>query len=122
MEPRTVARLHALGRVGFGLALALRPGPTGEAWIGPAGARPAAQVVTVAVGARDLGLGLGTLRALGAGAGARPWLLAGVLADAADAAATVRGRGHLSPVAVGAVGALGAGSALVGLWLQRELD
>jgi hypothetical protein len=79
-------------------------------------------VVTTALGARDVGLGLGTTWALAQGAGARPWIAAGVLADATDAIATVRGRARLPRLAVAGIALMAGGSAALGTWLQRELD
>jgi hypothetical protein len=122
VDARTLARLQALGRVAVGAGLTLAPGRAGGGWIGRDARRPATQVVISAFGARDLALGLGTAAAAGQGYGARPWVLAGILADATDLAATLRARDDLHPVAVAGVGALAAGSAVLGLWLSRELD
>lgn len=122
MDARTVARLQAAARVGLGAALVAAPGLTGAAWIGRTGLRPSVRVLTAAVGARDVGLGLGTSWALTQGAGACPWIAAGVLADATDAVATLRGRSHLPTVAVAGIALMAGGSAALGLWLQRELD
>jgi len=122
VDARTLARLQALGRVVVGATLTLAPERAGTAWIGRDASRPATQVAISAFGARDLAIGLGAAYAAGQGHGARPWLRAGVLADTADLAATLRARDHLSPLAVAGVGALAAGSALLGFWLTRELD
>ena len=84
--------------------------------------RPATQVAIRALGARDLAIGLGTAYTAGQGHGARPWILAGILADAADLAATLRARDALPAFNVGVVGVVAGGSVLVGLWLSRELD
>ena len=84
--------------------------------------RPATQVAIRALGARDLAIGLGTAYTAGQGYGARPWILAGILADAADLAATLRARDALPAFKVGVVGLVAGGSVLVGLWLSRELD
>jgi hypothetical protein len=122
MDPRTTALQQAAGRAAFGAALALAPGLTARGWIGRDAARPGTQVVTTAMGARDLAIALGLAGAVRSGRGARPWLLAGVLADAADFAATVRARDSVSAVSVAGVGALAAGSAALGIWLARALD
>jgi hypothetical protein len=122
VDARTIARLQALGRVVVGAALTLAPDRAGAGWMGPDSRRPATQVAIRGLGARDLAIGLGTAYAAGQGHGAGPWLRAGVLADAADFAATLRARDHLSPLAVAGVGLIAGGSTLVGLWLSRELD
>src|SRR4051812_16515708 len=99
MDARTLARLHALGRVAVGAAYVAVPGPAARAWVGTDGSRPAANVLAAAIGARDAAIGLGELRAVGAGYGARPWVRAGLLADLADLVATLRAREDLPAVA-----------------------
>lgn len=121
MEPRTVARAIALGRVAIGAALAAVPGRAGAGWIGDVSRRPGAQVALAAVGARDVALGLGTAWAVGGGDGAKPWLLASAGADMVDLLATLRHRDALSTGAVIGVGVLAGGSAAAGLWLAGEL-
>jgi len=122
MDPRTLASAQALGRVGMGAALTLAPGRVGRVWIGRAGARPGARVLTTAVGARDVALGLGLAAALRSGREPGPWLSAAALSDAADLVATLRARGSIpAPAALG-VGALAGGSVALGLYLRRALD
>jgi hypothetical protein len=122
MDAHVIARVHALGRVAIGAAFVLAPGLAAPAWAGAAGTRPGAQVLASAMGARDLGIGLGALRAVGEGHGARPWLRAGLLADAVDLGATLRHRARLPRAAVAGVVVLAAGSMALGAWLDRELD
>ncbi|HEX8101388.1 MAG TPA: hypothetical protein VF533_02140 [Solirubrobacteraceae bacterium] len=121
--PRDLARAQALGRIVLGGALAAAPRRTAAPWLG---ARAASQaptaVVAAAMGARDLGIGLGTARAVGAGFGARPWIAAGVLADATDLIATLRARDELPAGGVAMLAALAGGSALLGVFLSRALD
>jgi hypothetical protein len=119
---RSLARLHAAGRVAMGVGLMLAPARIGGAWVGSVGERPEAQVITAAVGARDLGIGAGVLVALAQGSGARPWIAAGVVADAADLVATLRGRGALPPRAVAGVAVIAAGSVAFGLRALRSVD
>ena len=116
-DARTLTRWHALGRVAMGTALTVAPARVGSAWIGAQGRRPGVQVLTAAMGARDLGIGAGIVHALQRGADARPWVLAGVLADAADLAGTLRARRHLPPLSAAGVTAMAAGSTVLGLWL-----
>jgi hypothetical protein len=122
MEPRDVARLHALGRIAVGAALTAAPERSGRAWVGELGRRPGAAVLTTGLGARDLAIGAGIASALRRGHGANPWMRAGVLADTADLVATLRARRHLPPLAVAGVALLAAGSAAVGLWAQSAVD
>jgi hypothetical protein len=122
MDARTLARSQAVARAAIGAALTVAPRVAAAGWLGRDARRPATQVALRALGARDLAIGLGVAYAVGQGHGARPWLQAGTLADVVDLASTVRARGHLSPLGVAGVGAMAAGSAVLGLWLGRELD
>ena len=122
MEPRTIARLIALGRVAIGAVLVAAPERAGERWIGDTSRSGGAQVIIAGVGARDLALGLGTAWALGGGEGERPWLLAGVVADTTDLVVTLRHRDAISVSALIGVGVIAGGSAALGLWLQSAVD
>jgi hypothetical protein len=122
MDARTVARAQALGRIGLGTGLLLAPGVVAGAWVGAPADRPGGRVLAAAMGARDVGLGVGLLRAVGRRGGARAWMRAGVVADAADLVATLRARDDLPPFGAAAVAAMAAASVLVGAWLQGALD
>jgi len=121
MHPRTLARVHAVGRIGFGTGLVLAPGALAGAWVGDAADRPGGRVLAMAMGARDLAIGIGTLQSAGR-RGGRAWLRAGIVADAADLLATLRTRDFLPAAAVPPVAALAAASVLLGAWLQHTLD
>src|SRR5919202_923448 len=97
MDARTIARGHSLGRIAVGAGLVLAPGFVAGTWVGAPGDQPGGRVIAAAMGARDVGLGLGMFYAVARGRGARPWLRAAILADAADLVATVRAREHLPP-------------------------
>jgi hypothetical protein len=122
MTARTLARLQAYGRVVLGGGLVAAPGLVAGGWVGGIADRREGQALAIGLGARDVGLALGTLRALSSGRGASAWLRAGVLADAADLAATLRARDTLPPLAVPAVATIAGGSNLLGLYLQSALD
>lgn len=122
MDPRELARLHGLGRAVVGLTLTLAPERAGAGWIGRDAGRPGARVMTRAMGARDLAIGLGAAYTAGQGYGAKPWQRAGVLADTADLLPTLRERDALPPTAVLGVSAIVGGSLLLGLWFQAALD
>jgi hypothetical protein len=121
MTPRTLARLQAAGRLVLGAGIAAAPSLVAGGWVGAVAGKPGARALAMGLGGRDVAIALGTLSALRNGSSARPWLAAGMLADAADLTATLRERDALSPVAVPAVAALAGGSVLLGAWLQREL-
>jgi hypothetical protein len=122
MDARSLARLQALGRLGFGAGLTFAPGTLAGAWVGSVADRRDGQALSIAVGARDAAIAIGALRALHSGRGAGTWLRAGLLADAADAVATWRARDSLPAAAVPTVLAIAGGSALLGLWLQAVVD
>jgi hypothetical protein len=92
---RILAGLISLGRFLFGVAFIAEPKLMERAWIGKQARLPGAQLLTRAVGARDLALGLGGLQALTRNDGsARPWLAAAAVCDAVDFGATwTAGRG-----------------------------
>jgi hypothetical protein len=122
MDARTIARSHSLGRVALGAGLMLTPGLIAGTWVGAPGDQPGGRVIAAAMGARDVGLGLGMFSAVVRGRGARPWLRAAILADAADFVATVRAREDLPPFSVPLVGAMAAGSVALGAWLHTALE
>jgi hypothetical protein len=90
MDPVLLARLSALGRLGFGVGLMRRPTLLTAPWIGLVAFRPGPKVLARALGARDLVLGAGTLAS--SGREQQKWLLAALVADATDLAATVTER------------------------------
>src|SRR5215211_5163714 len=91
-------------------------------WVGGVARKPEGQVLAVGLGARDVAIALGSLRAIGAGYGAPGWIRAGMLADAADLAATLRARDRLPSLAAPAVALLAGGSLVLGAWLQASVD
>lgn len=122
MDSRTLARLHGAARLAVGAVYVAAPGPAARAWIGADGDRASVGVLARAFGARDGAIGVGVLRAVAAGHGARPWVRAGVVADAADLVATLRARDSLPALQVAGVALIAAGSVAIGLWLDRAVD
>jgi hypothetical protein len=121
MDAALIARLVAAGRMGFGVALTLTPERVTTPWLGSAAARPATRVVTRGLGARDLALGAGALAAGATGATGRArgadlqrWVAAGIVADAADLAATVAAGDSLPLRGRVLVGAVAGGGAALG--------
>jgi hypothetical protein len=100
VSPRDAARLTAIGRVGIGAALMLVPQLATPLYVRRGDFGAGDRMFARMVGARDLGLGLGVLGALGRGPALRGWLAAGILADAADIAASVKEGEALAPTAV----------------------
>ena len=122
MSDRQLARGLAIGRCAAGAAFAAAPGLLGARWIGPDAELPTTHVLGRALGARDLAIGLGTLIALERDAPVRGWLEAGVLADAADFAATCVAGRDLPPVGRAGVLVMAGAAAGMGTWLARSLS
>jgi hypothetical protein len=122
MSPRTLARLYGAGRSGFGLAFMFAPGPAGARWIGSDAEQPSVQVLTAALGIRDLALGAGLLSAVQTGAPTGAWTRLAALSDAVDFVATLRGRSHIPTGALVGTLVAAAGGTALGLYLQSALD
>ena len=122
MDDRSVARLIGAGRLGFGVALLAAPTRTSRVWLGPTSGEGPVQVFTRAIGARDLVLGLGLLRAAEAGDPVAPWLRAGAVVDALDTLSTIAAFRRLPKVLRFGVTAIGVGAAVAGFRLAQAVD
>jgi len=121
MEPATLARALGAGRAALGAAMLVAPATLTRVWLGRDARRPAARLVTMALGAREVGIGLGTVQAVGRGAdAARPWLQAGAFSDAVDAAMTVAVRDELPAAGAVLVTAMATSAAALGTWLSTR--
>jgi hypothetical protein len=91
------AKALAANRVAFGVGYLLAPQRTASGWVGSAGEGTVSTVLTRALGARDLALGLGALLAVGERdqRQARRWFAAHAIADGVDLIATLRARDSL---------------------------
>lgn len=86
---RILTAFISLGRILFGSVFISQPKVMDQGWIGKQARLPGAQVLTRAVGARDLAMGLGGLQAAVRNDGsARAWMGAAALCDAVDFGAT----------------------------------
>src|SRR3954466_14430684 len=90
-------------RIAFGIAFIKMPGLTGRLWIGRDADRPAVKLLTQAIGARDLAVGLGAVIALRRAAPARGWLEAVSLTDAFDFACGLAAGDRIPPSSRAAV-------------------
>jgi hypothetical protein len=84
MDDRDLARILCLGRVAIGTACFLFPARAFAFWTGAEPEQDGAPMAIRALGARDLAIGLGGLRALEEGTSPSRWLEAGAVSDAAD--------------------------------------
>jgi hypothetical protein len=121
MEPRTIARVIAVGRIGFGAGFLVAPGAISRRWIGRDGRRPGSRTLATGLGARDLALGAGVLASLANG-GARPWLIASAAGDLGDLVGTLRSRRDLPAPYVAGVSLLAGSVVAAGAWLSAQDD
>lgn len=122
MNPPTLARVLAVGRIAIGTALFVAPALSARSWLGDDVDDAGAKMATRGLGARDVAIGLGLLTALGGEGDPRRWLDAGVLGDLADATAAVLARDERPSGAVIATVAVAGGAAAAGAWLRTALD
>lgn len=119
---RRVGRVIALGRIGVGAVALAAPSVALRPWIGARRGDAGALALGRAVGARDLGLGLGFVLAERHGQPVRGWLEAGGLADGGDALATLVAFGSLPRLGRWAVLAAAAGSAAAAFTVARSVE
>lgn len=117
---RNMAYALGLSRVVIGTAAVLAPGRAMNFWLGVDPYPRSVKAMGIAIGARDLALGVGTVVALSRDRGSGVWLQAGVLADTADALATVRAFSADLRNPRMAIAGSGVCGAAVGLWLGRQ--
>ena len=122
LEAKELAQILSLGRVIIGMGAVLAPSRFGRAWTGESSEEAIGSMATRGLGARDVALGLGTLRALDGEGPVRPWLEAQVIADASDTASTLLNFGKLPPLRRLVMLATAAGACYLGLRLAEELD
>jgi hypothetical protein len=113
VDERVIGGTLAVARVAVGIAFVGAPRLAVRAWSG-AEAGPALRMAARALGARDLALGVGVLRALREDAPLADWLAAGALADASDALGTVLSFRSLPRARRVLVLVVASGSAIVG--------
>ena len=117
-----MARNVAAARIVFGVAFLAAPGLTGRVWIGRDAERPGVKLLTQAIGARDLTMGLGALLAMGAGRPARGWFEAISLTDAFDFACGLMAGDRIPPAARATVLVLAGGSAAQAAYAASGVD
>ena len=115
MENRRVIALLSIARVGVGTALLLAPKRMGRNWVGSVADDRRAALVIRGFGARDLALGLGTLRALQRDEPLTGWVQMAALGDACDAIAGLAGASSVGLVRSIPTVLSASGAAVVGV-------
>lgn len=122
MDHRQLMRALAAGRIVVGVALVALPRTAGKQWIGDPALDRSVTAMTRAMGIRDLALGAGTLRALGAGDPARSWVLLGGMSDAVDLVGTGLAMRSIGLRRALPVMVVAAGAATLSLLAADQLD
>ena len=117
-----MARGVAAGRIVFGIGFIAMPGWTGRVWIGRDADRPAVRVLTQAIGARDLFMGVGAVIAMRRGKPARGWFEAISATDLVDFTCGFLAGDRIPPSSRAAVLALAAGSAAQAAYAATGVD
>jgi hypothetical protein len=117
-----MARSVAGARIVFGLAFMTMPGWTGRVWIGADAERPAVRVLTQAIGARDLAMGVGAVIAMRGDGPARGWFEAISLTDVLDFVCGLAAGDRIPPASRAAVLALAGGSAAQAAYAATGVD
>jgi hypothetical protein len=115
VDQRQIVRMLAVGRVAVGVAALVAPRRSAAAVFGPSASTRAVAVVMRSFAARDLVLGLGTLRALDQDRDPKSWVQASAAADAVDAFAALTGVRSFSTARTLAGAASATAAALLGV-------
>ena len=111
---RILTAFISLGRILVGTVFISQPKVMDQGWIGKQARLPGAQVLSRAVGARDLAMGLGGLQAAVRNDGsARAWMAGAALCDAVDFGATYAAGRKIPRSSRTTVLAVAAGAAIV---------
>jgi hypothetical protein len=123
IDPATVSRLFAGGRLTYGTGLVASPKRFAGLWIGEDADRPATQVAIRALGIRDAAIAAGTIASSNDPRRLRPWLAAAAISDFVDLIATVGAPAGAIPSNVRwATGVVAGTSAIAGLAMYLALD
>jgi hypothetical protein len=122
LDPADMARLLSLGRIVIGTAAFIAPRRFARSWTGEDGVRTTGTMAVRGLGARDVALGLGTLRALEGEGPVRVWLEAQALADASDVFSTLTSFRSLPPLRRLVALVTAASGCYIGVRCAGELD
>jgi hypothetical protein len=109
-------------RIAYGAALVATPAPLTRRWLGDTAERAGGRVALRALGAREVLLHAGALRASLEGGSALPWLAASFGGDLADIASTVAERSGLPAGSARATAVVAGVSALLTAAVAAALE
>lgn len=115
------ARLIAVGRVLFGIALVARPEQVSKRWLGGSASTAGTQTAVRGLGIRDTILGLITLHTLSHPQIGPRWVATCAVGDAVDLLATVAARDELPSSGVAGTAALAGGTAVASVVIAGAL-
>ena len=122
MDHRQSVRFISAGRIAIGAVMLLAPRRGAASWVGPDGRSGALTLLVRSFGAREVALGAGTLASLDSGGPARPWVMAGVVADGLDAVASVLAIRHLGAARALATGTVAVLATVAGIAALDQVD
>lgn len=122
LQDEDIATLLSAARVAIGVAAWIAPRRFGRAWTGERSGGALGSMAIRGLGARDIALGLGTLRALGNGTPVKPWLEMQAIADGSDAASTLMSFREMSGLRRWVMFATAATGCYLGVSLSGKLD
>jgi hypothetical protein len=120
VDDRELLRQLALGRVAAGAASVVAPGFALKSFLGATATEGGARVITRSFGIRDALLGLGTLQALDRDEHVKEWVVAGLVADATDLAATLLAARSMPKTRVVLMVAMAGGATAIGALLASR--
>jgi hypothetical protein len=122
MAPRLEMQFLQAGRALIGAALVVAPQSPGGDWVGDDARTPGGRVAMRALGAREVLVGIGALRAARSGSASEAvaWSLGLAACDVVDGVATLAEAREL-PRMGAAVGAFALSSAVAGAWIALRL-
>lgn len=119
MDRRRIITLLSVARVGVGTVLLLAPRSMGRNWVGTVAEDRRAALVIRGFGARDLALGLGTLRALARDEPIEGWVQMAAAGDASDAVTGLIAASSVGPLRTIPTVLSATAAAALGLWTLR---
>jgi hypothetical protein len=122
LDDRDLARMLLVARVAIGSACFLFPRRAVRVWTGEEQESGTAAMAVRALGAREIAIGMGGLRALEEGESVSRWLEAGALSDAADTAGALVGFRRLGKLRRLVFVATAASATYLGFRLAASLD